>query len=120
MKALLLDMCVDQRHAGPAFLATASGAYITDWIAPDADDADILALARSLDRILVTEDADFGDLIYRDLRPAPPGVIWVLTQRIAKPDRARRLALLAPMALAMAQGHFVVAGPAACRRRPLP
>ncbi len=113
-------MCVDRRHAAPAFLALAPGDCITEWIPADADDADILALARRLDRILVTEDADFGDLIFRDRRPPPPGVIWVLTQRIHKTDRTQRLAALAPKALALAEGHFVVTGPTTCRRRPLP
>jgi len=120
VKALLLDMCVDQRHAAPAFLALAPGAFATDWITPTSTDAEVLALARQLDRILVTEDADFGDLIYRDRLPPPPGIILVATQLIPKDERQRRLAELAKDALSIAEGHFVVVGPTRYRYRPLP
>lgn len=120
MKPLLFDMCLDRRHALPAFLAAAQGAFITDWVGADAKDHEILALARQLDRHLVTEDSDFGDLIYRDGAPPPSGVMLVMTQLIAPDERARRLALLVPGAIAVAEGHFVVVGPTRLRFRPLP
>lgn len=101
MKDLPIDVCVDRKHSAIAFLALAPGAFITDWIAADALDTGILALARRLDRILLTEDADFGDLIPRA-------------------DRAARLAALAAPALAVADGHFVVVGPTRYRFRPFP
>ncbi len=113
-------MCVDRRHALPAFLAAAPGAFITDWIGADADDHEILALARRLDRYLVTEDSDFGDLIYRDGLPPSPGVVLVMTQLIDREERAPRLAAMVPGALAVAEGHFVVVGPTRFRYRPLP
>lgn len=70
MTSLLLDMCVDRRHVAPAFLALTEGAFITDWVDATAADEQVLDLARRLGRILVTEDADFGDLIFRDgLKP---------------------------------------------------
>ena len=28
-------------------------------------------------RVLVTQDRDFGELIYRDLAPVPPGVLYL-------------------------------------------
>lgn len=120
MRLLLLDMCVDRRHAAPAFLSLVEGAFITDWVGPDASDVEILDLARRLDRVLITEDADFGDLIYRDRLAPPPGVILAMTQLIPKHERAQRFADLAAPALAVAEGHFVVVGPTRYRFRPLP
>lgn len=76
MKSLLLDLCVDQRHVAPALLALTPGAFTTDWLAPTANDEDVLALARQLDRVLVTEDADFGDLIFRDRLRLRRGYSW--------------------------------------------
>jgi predicted nuclease of predicted toxin-antitoxin system len=120
VKSLLLDMCVDQRHVAPAFLKLAQGAFITDWIKATSSDEAILELARKLDRILVTEDADFGDLIFRDGLPPPPGVILVMTPLIPKEDRAQRLDELAAPSLNIALGNFVVLGPTRYRYRPFP
>ncbi len=120
MKDLLIDVCVDRKHTAHAFLALAPGAFITDWIAADALDTDILALARQLDRILLTEDADFGDLIFRDLMAPPPGVVLAMAPLIPRADRAARLAALAAPALAVADGHFVVVSPTRNRFRPFP
>lgn len=113
-------MCVDRRHVTPAFLKLAQGAFTTDWIEATVPDEAILGLARKLDRILVTEDSDFGDLIYRDGLAAPPGLILVMTPLIAKQDRAQRLDELAAPSLAVALGNFVVLGPTRYRYRPLP
>ena len=45
-------------------------------ISPGASDAEVLAYAVAERRILVTLDKqDFGELIYRDRLPAPPGVL---------------------------------------------
>lgn len=120
MKSLLFDICLDRRHAAQAFLRHADGAYTTDWLAPNAPDTDIIDLARRLDRIVLTEDADFGDLVFRDYLPPPPGIILVMTQLIPRAERAARLDALAPHALDVAAGHFVVVGPTRCRFRPLP
>ena len=44
--------------------------------APGADDETVIALAANEDRIFITEDRDFGQLVYAAARPAP-GVILV-------------------------------------------
>jgi predicted nuclease of predicted toxin-antitoxin system len=56
--------------------------YVAE-MAAGAGDQDIIALAQSEDRLLLTEDKDFGDLVFRWARPIP-GVVLV---RIA-PERA--------------------------------
>ncbi len=104
MKALLIDVCVDRKHVVPAFLARGPGAFTTDWLAADASDIDILTLACNLDRIILTEDTDFGELIFRaqsgrrawvvwryQLWPPPRGVSWLSGLIIAGFDRLFRL-----------------------------
>jgi predicted nuclease of predicted toxin-antitoxin system len=44
---------------------------------PSAVDPDLLAQARAEQRILVTFDSDFSRLIFRELRPTPPGVVYM-------------------------------------------
>ena len=43
--------------------------------APQIDDADVLALAVRESRVLITQDKDFGALIYRRRLPPPPGLV---------------------------------------------
>jgi predicted nuclease of predicted toxin-antitoxin system len=42
-----------------------------------APDVEVLRIAKEQDRVLVTQDRDFGELIYRDLAPVPPGVLFL-------------------------------------------
>ena len=44
--------------------------------APGTPDADVLARAVHDERILITRDRDFGRLVIREGRPAPPGLIY--------------------------------------------
>ncbi|WP_373490642.1 DUF5615 family PIN-like protein [Parasphingorhabdus sp.] len=46
----------------------------TDARAPDPD---IMARARREERILVTFDSDFSRMIFHELRPPPPGVVYM-------------------------------------------
>ena len=56
------------RTAGHEVLAVAE-------ISPRADDEAVLELARGEQQILLTEDKDFGQLVYAD-QQATGGVIW--------------------------------------------
>src|SRR4051812_22896459 len=44
---------------------------------PGAKDADILARANHEDRIILTFDRDYGELIYRHGLPTPGGVVYL-------------------------------------------
>lgn len=46
-------------------------------VSPGAEDLEVLGTARDTGRVLVTFDRDFGELIYRDLAPVPPGVLFL-------------------------------------------
>ena len=57
---------------------------------PAARDEDVLGLAYRQNRILLTEDNDFGDLVVRLGLPTH-GVVRVALKSLDKPERARRL-----------------------------
>lgn len=56
-----------------------------------ADDLALLAVAEAENRIIVTEDFDFGDLLIRDQHQAP-GVIILFLPHLSPDERAERLA----------------------------
>ena len=69
----LADECV---AAGLVKHLRASGhdvLYMAE-VARSASDAEVIAMAHASGRLLLTEDKDFGDLVFRQGRPAP-GVI---------------------------------------------
>ncbi|MEI6026501.1 MAG: DUF5615 family PIN-like protein [Betaproteobacteria bacterium] len=46
-------------------------------LAPSLDDRGVLALAREAQRVLVTFDSDFGDLVFRFGVPPPIGIVYL-------------------------------------------
>ena len=84
---------------------------------PGASDRRVLALAREAGRVLVTLDADFGDLVFRH-GEAPPQALLYLRLHPMDAMLAAELVLLALDGLV--QGQFVVCMPEGLRRRPLP
>lgn len=116
MAALLLDENVP-RSAGRLLAAAGHDVVLAADIQPGADDTAVLALARSQQRVLVSFDADFGELIYLHRLPPPPAVLYLRLHPIDGPAAAAlaEIALLAPVA-----GQFVVCSRDGVRRRPLP
>jgi predicted nuclease of predicted toxin-antitoxin system len=114
---LLLDECCDTQLVAAL---RAAGHDVHHVLETDrgADDEAVLALSRAQDRILVTEDKDFGELAIR-YRRSVPGLILL---RFA-PDRRHRKAsaLLALLASHGEQlpGRFVVVEESGVRLRPL-
>lgn len=86
---------------------------------PGASDEAVLAKATETGRWLVTFDRDYGELVF-SRQCAPPPAILYLRQEPMPPTRpaAWVLELLAEPTLA--EGHLVVIGERAIRRRPLP
>lgn len=105
--ALLIDECVNGKIVLPPFRALAHCIY-TKALARGADDVDVLALARQLDCILLTEDAGFGRLIFARRLPPPRGVILVTMTNRSDHERRERIAAEAAAALAEADKAFVV------------
>lgn len=83
--------------------------------APEADDRAVLAHARRLGRWLLTFDADFGELIFRDGEAPPPAVLYFRLHPLV-PEQVLALALRA-LAAGIDSG-FVVITAAGERQRP--
>ena len=86
---LMADECV----AGPLVVAL----RIAGWdivrsadLEPGAPDTRVLQLAFELDRVLVTEDNDFGDLVVRFALPTR-GIIRIALRSLMTGERATRL-----------------------------
>ena len=83
-----------------------------------AEDPDVLALAVTQRRILVTFDRDFGELIFSRKAPIPPAVIFLRYRPRDVPAVIERLLpILDSDAL---QGHMTIIDPVRVRRTPFP
>jgi predicted nuclease of predicted toxin-antitoxin system len=89
-------------------------------ISQGAPDIDVLALAAREQRLLVTEDFDFGRLIFKDGAAPPPGLIHLTLAGMTKTERYAKLAAEAEALISAAPGRFVVFSKGAMRARALP
>ncbi len=60
----LLDVCVSSRSLEAFLIGQRHDVVSAVAIDPKASDEQLLALARQDDRVLVTEDKDFGELVF--------------------------------------------------------
>ena len=81
---------------------------------PGLDNRGVLAWARTEQRVLVTFDTDFGDLIFRHGESPPPAVL-LLRPQAREPDDA--LALVVGALVEPIEGTLVVVTPQGLRRR---
>lgn len=78
----LIDECVDVNLVVQLRESGHDVIYMSD-AAPRATDAEVMSRANSENRLLLTEDKDFGDLVFRQARPVP-GIV------LLRIDSARR------------------------------
>jgi len=69
----LVDECVDAGLVSHLRDAGHDVVYVAE-IAPAANDTEVMTRARTERRVLLTEDKDFGDLVFRG-RASIPGVV---------------------------------------------
>lgn len=81
----LTDECVDASLAALLCERGHDVVYMAD-VAPRAADPEVMERAERESRLLLTEDKDFGDLIFRQARPVP-GLVLV---RIDPSRRSRK------------------------------
>jgi predicted nuclease of predicted toxin-antitoxin system len=115
---LLVDECCDPRLVAALREAGHDVRYVLE-IDPGASDEEVVALSIEHDRILITEDKDFGELAIRRGKSLP-GLILI---RIAPENRRRKparvLALLAKQGDRVS-GHYAVVDETRVRLRPIP
>jgi predicted nuclease of predicted toxin-antitoxin system len=86
--------------------------------APEAADADLIAMSRREDRILITFDRDIGRLVQSDTAPHP-GVVY-LRIRGAGPQLWGTFQRIWPRIENGIAGYFMTVKNEQVRRRPLP
>ena len=82
-------------------------------------DPEVLALAVTEQRWIVTFDRDYGELIFKRGLSAPPAVI-LFRMRSYRPDTPGRFLAALFEAGSEFEGHFVVVEHEGFRKRPLP
>jgi predicted nuclease of predicted toxin-antitoxin system len=87
---------------------------------PGVDDLEVLRTARQEQRILITFDRDFGELIFRDLAPVPPGVVYLRVLASYPEEPAGILADLLSNGEIDVAGRFTVVTRDHVRQRDLP
>jgi predicted nuclease of predicted toxin-antitoxin system len=103
------------RHLREANYDTA--AVIED--SPGATDREILVRAVREERIIVTFDRDYGELIYRYKFPVPPGVVYLRFDPLTPQEPGVRVLQLLNSDLSL-ERKFTVLEHGRIRQRPLP
>jgi len=85
-----------------------------------ASDRFIMAMALQERRVLLTEDNDFGDLVFRGHLDALPGVVLLRLLDAKSAERWRRLSEFLASNPGRIEGHFVVIDMNKTRLTPLP
>jgi predicted nuclease of predicted toxin-antitoxin system len=116
MAALLLDENMP-RSVGRALAEAGHDVAFSADTRPAADDRGVLALACAGQRVLVTFDADFGDLVYLRGVPPPPAIIYLRMHPI---DAAAACEMVLQALAETLADQFVVCTRLGRRRRPLP
>ena len=86
---------------------------------PGASDKDVLGEAASDDRVLITEDRDFGELVIRQ-RLKVRGVILPELDRVPSAAEAELVVEVVRIHASKLTGNLLVLEPARVRVRPLP
>ncbi len=63
--------------------------YIAEEL-PSIEDIDVLSIARMRSEILITQDKDFGELVYRENRPHN-GVVLIRLSGLSADEKANRV-----------------------------
>jgi predicted nuclease of predicted toxin-antitoxin system len=82
-------------------------------------DPGVLEIAASEDRVLLTEDKDFGELVFREQLPAA-GIVLLRFHTGTYAESLELFEAFWPEIQRQAVGHFIVATNEALRVRPLP
>jgi len=87
---------------------------------PGAKDVAVLARAAREERIILTFDRDYGELIYRRRALAPMGVVYFRFDPLTPEEPAERLLRLLTVSVLLLESKFTVVERGQVRQRPLP
>jgi len=106
----------------PVVVAVRNAGLDVAWVTelrPGADDDAVLALSVSEDRVLVTFDKDFGEMVFRKGRNACCGILLFRT-RLQSPEHLSRFVVRVLSQPVHWNDSFSVAEPDRIRSVPLP
>lgn len=101
----LLDVCVSSRSLTAFLVAQGHDVVSALAIDPSASDEHLLALALQDDRVLITEDKDFGELVFVQARLHGPLVRVV---ELSVDEQVRAVGELLDQYLHELTGHVIV------------
>lgn len=115
-----MRLLIDENVPAPAAALLRAAGHDVATAAPGSPDRELLGRATQEGRLLVTQDRDFGGLVFRDGVPAPLGII-LLRSLGADPEAVGRIL---PRLLDMPEiawgRHFTVVRAEGVRQRPMP
>ena len=112
----LLDVCASSRSLGASLIDLGHDVVSVRDREPGAADDALLALAYEEERVLVTEDKDFGELVFVRRQPHPCIVRFVEMRVVEKVAAMREL--IERHADAMREGALIVVTRGRVRIRP--
>jgi predicted nuclease of predicted toxin-antitoxin system len=117
-----MRILANENIPGDAVLALRERGHEVAWVltdAPGSSDEQVLARAQSENRVLITFDKDFGELVFRASLPATTGIVLF---RVSAPSASQvaRIAVAALESRTDWPGHFAVIEDDRIRMTPLP
>jgi len=87
---------------------------------PGMEDSEVLSRATNEQRVILTFDRDYGELIYRLRLPSPTGVLYLRFRPHTPEEPAQLLLNLLQAEQLQFEGWFTVISRDQIRQRPLP
>ena len=113
----LVDECVDAALVALLRESGHDAVYVSD-VAPRATDVEVMIRADRDSRLLLTEDKDFGDLVFRQARPVP-GIVLLRIDLARRAHKGARLLAAIDRFGDNLLGRYTVIEDARFRSRPL-
>lgn len=113
----LIDECVDAALVPQLRESGHDVVYMSD-VAPRATDAEVMSRANGETRLLLTEDKDFGDLVFRQAKPVP-GIVLLRIDSARRSHKGPRLLAAIERFGDSLLGRYTVIEDARFRSRPL-
>ena len=89
-------------------------------VAPGAKDREVLMWASREQRLILTFDRDYGELVYGHKRPVPGGIVYFRFLPTSPEEPAEHVLRLLSVSGLSLQGRFTVVERGRVRQRPLP
>ena len=118
----MLRLLANENFPGPSVRLLRAAGYdviTVNEVSPAAGDPSVLLRSTSDDRILLTNDKDYGDLIFRLGLPVPAGVVFFRLGNVPPDEHAALLLAFIETTGSPLEGMFTTVTRRHVRQRPL-